>query len=452
MKGILHTVLFTILSISLAFGQNDQCIGPNIGTGALYTQRTVGCVPFTVQIEKTDENSTDNQYIFKYTGGPPVNAVTQRTYTYTQPGAYKLMQISYRKDTKQELRICTIITVLDTAHIEINPKICDNTISLNLNDERKNGTIPYDFCYINWGDGSTSEKVNLPSVSITHIYTDKSARKINVKGGYIVDNCGGTSSINLQFPTISEPKIQELVKTGENKFTLSFNNETGDDYTVLADGNVLLTQKGKLGQERVSFEHNNINACYRVQLQNSCFTNTISKEVCDIGFSVKSIIDGNELMWSNPSRMPIKDFILTKNNTIDIPLSGTSYPDNEVDCNEEVCYQVRFKTNESVFIGEKLCIKNTMIPCGTLKPIHIPSAFSPNNDGINDKLFLFGDLEKFISLKIFNRRGHVVKQIDYPYEAWNGDDLPAGIYEYLLKFKTTSKQENTLQGTITLLK
>lgn len=452
MKGILHTVLFAILPVSLALCQNDQCIGPNIGTGALYTQRTVGCVPFTVQIEKTAENSTDNQYIFNYKGGPPVNAVTQKTFTYRQPGAYKLMQISYRKDTKQELRICTIITVLDTAHIDINPKICDNSISLNLNDERQNGTIPYDFCYINWGDGSASEKVNLPSGSIAHTYANKSVRKINVKGGYIVDNCGGTSSIDLQFPTISEPKIQELVKTGENKFTLSFNNETGDDYTVLADGNVLLTQKGKLGQERVSFEHNNINACYHVQLQNSCFTNTTSKEVCDTGISVTSAIDGNELIWSNPSRTPIRDFILKKNNTIDIPLSGTSYLDKEVNCNEEVCYQVSYKTNESIFIGNKLCIKNTMIPCGTLGLIHIPSAFSPNNDGINDKLFLFGDLEKFVSLKIFNRRGYIIKQIDYPYEAWTGDNQPAGIYEYLLKFKNISKQESTLQGTITLLK
>lgn len=452
MKGILHTILLAILPVSLALCQNDQCIGPNIGTGALYTQRTVGCVPFTVQIEKTDENSTDNQYIFNYKGGPPVNAVTQRTFTYRQPGAYKLMQISYRKDTKQELRICTIITVLDTAHIEINPKICDNSISLNLKDERQNGTIPYDFCYINWGDGSTSEKVNLPSESITHTYVNKLPTKINVKGGYIVDNCGGISSINLQFPTISEPKIQELVKTGENKFTLSFNNETGDDYTVLADGNVLLTQKGKLGQERVLFENRNINACYSIQLQNSCFANTTSKEVCDIGFSVTSAIDGNELIWSNPSRTPIKDFILKKNNTIDIPLNGTSYLDKEVNCNEEVCYQVSYKTNESVFIGNKLCIKNTMIPCGTLGLIHIPSAFSPNNDGINDKLFLFGDLEKFVSLKIFNRRGYIIKQIDYPYEAWTGDNQPAGIYEYLLKFKNISKQESTLQGTIMLLK
>lgn len=452
MKGILHTILFAILPVSLALCQNDQCIGPNIGTGALYTQRTVGCVPFTVKIEKTDENSTDNQYIFNYKGGPPVNAVTQRTFTYTQPGAYKLMQISFRKDTKQELRICTIITVLDTAKIEINPKICNNTINLELADERKNGTIPYDFCYINWGDGTALEKVNLPTTPIAHVYANKTDRKISVKGGYIVDNCGGTNSINLQFPTINEPKIQELVKTGENKFTLSFNNETGDDYSVLTSSNVLITQKGKLGQEQVSFESRNINGCYSVQLQNSCFTNTTSKEVCDIGFRLTSTIDGNELIWEAPLGSPVKEFILTKNNTIKIPLNGTSYLDKEVNCNEEVCYHVRYKSNESIFIGEQLCSINTMIPCGTPGFIYIPTAFSPNNDGINDKLFLFGDLEKFISLKIFNRRGHVVKQIDYPYEAWSGDDLPAGIYEYILRFNTTSKRENTSQGTIMLLK
>lgn len=454
MKGILHTILLYCIIPFSAFGQgNDQCIGPNIGTGALFTKETVGCVPFTVVVEKTDDNSTDHQYVFNYKGGPPTNTVKEKTFTYTQPGAYKLMQISFRKDNGQELRICAVITVLDTAKIEINPKICNNIISLSLSDIRKNATIPYDYCFINWGDGSALEKVNLPSVPVSHNYTNKTDKKISVRGSYIVDDCGGTSSINLKFSTITEPKIQELSKTGANKFAISFNNGTGDDYAILANGQVLLSQKGKLGLTQVSFDSPNSNACYSIQLQNACFTNTTSKEVCDINFQLNTTADGNELSWAKPTPEPIKDFILTKNNSNQIPISSTSYIDKEVICNAENCYQIRFTSNGSSFISEKLCVKNSVVPCETGDiPIHIPTAFSPNNDGINDKLYLFGDLEKFVSLKIYNRRGHVVKLINYPYEPWNGDDQPTALYEYLLKFKNNVNKEVIFQGTIMLIK
>ncbi|MBA4851658.1 gliding motility-associated C-terminal domain-containing protein [Emticicia sp. BO119] len=453
MKGIYHTILLCFFFPLLTFSQgNDQCIGPNIGTGALFTQETVGCVPFTVVVEKTDDNSNDHQYVFNYKGGPPTNTVKEKTYTYTQPGAYKLMQISFRKDNGQELRICAVITVLDTARIEISSKICDNTVNLNLSDIRKNGTIPYDYCFINWGDGSMLEKVYLPTVPVSHTYANKTDKKISVTGGYIVEDCGGTNSINLKFPVINEPKIQELIKTSTNKFAISFNNETGDDYAILANGQVLLSQKGKLGQTQILFDNQNSNACYSIQLQNACFTNTTSKEVCDINFKLNPTAEGNELTWTKPMPESFKDVKLTKNNSVQITVNNTSYMDNEIVCNEENCYQVSYTSNGSIYISEKLCVKNNMFLCETGIPIHIPTAFSPNGDGKNDELILFGDLEKFISLKIFNRRGHVVKLINYPYEAWSGDEQPAGLYEYLLKIKNNTNKEITLQGTITLIK
>lgn len=387
-----------------------------------------------------------------YAGGAPTNTVLAKTFTYTKPGAYKLMQISYRNDTGQELRACAIITVLDTSKIEINPKICNNKVSLSLSDIRKNGTIPYDYCYINWGDGSTLEKVNLPAPPVTHTFANKTDKKIGIRGAYIVEDCGGSNNINLKFPTITEPKIQEMSKTGANKFSISFNNETGDDYAILANGKVLMSQKGKLGQTQVSFDNPTPDACYSIQLQNACFTNTTSKEVCDMNFMLNPTDKGNELTWTKPMPESIKDFSLIKNNN-KILVSSNSYTDKEIVCKEENCYQLRFTSNGSSFISERLCVKNNVVPCETGdSPIHIPTAFSPNGDGINDKLFLYGDLEKFVSLKIYNRRGHVVKSIDYPYEDWSGDEQPAALYEYLLKFKNTLNKEVMIQGTIMLIK
>ncbi len=50
--------------------------------------------------------------------------------------------------------------------------------------------------------------------------------------------------------------------------------------------------------------------------------------------------------------------------------------------------------------------------------IYVPNAFSPNGDGVNDKLFVYGDGE-FI-LKIFDRWGEKVFESRNFDKGWNG--------------------------------
>jgi hypothetical protein len=79
------------LSTIAAFSQvqNDQCTGPNIGSGSLYAEKMIGCVPFTIKVIKTDTQSTGHKFIYDCKGGVPSNLVEERTHTYTSAGAYK---------------------------------------------------------------------------------------------------------------------------------------------------------------------------------------------------------------------------------------------------------------------------------------------------------------------------------------------------------------------------
>lgn len=88
------------------------------------------------------------------------------------------------------------------------------------------------------------------------------------------------------------------------------------------------------------------------------------------------------------------------------------------------------------------------------KGIFIPSAFSPNNDAINDQ-WNIPALEAYpnFELFVFNRYGEVVFKASKTNKPWDGrfksDPLPAGAYIYLIKLNVNNQQ---LKGTVMLIR
>jgi gliding motility-associated-like protein len=88
------------------------------------------------------------------------------------------------------------------------------------------------------------------------------------------------------------------------------------------------------------------------------------------------------------------------------------------------------------------------------KDVYIPSAFSPNNDGLNDTwnipvLTAFPGFE----LTVFNRQGQIVFRSKESYKAWDGKykgaPQPGGVYVYQLDLKDGN---TTRKGTLTLIR
>ena len=82
--------------------------------------------------------------------------------------------------------------------------------------------------------------------------------------------------------------------------------------------------------------------------------------------------------------------------------------------------------------------------------IFLPQGFSPNHDGINDRL-VFTGIEYFapVSLKVFNRNGTVVYQSADYQNNWDGTDLandavPDGTYFYMLQLADKRSFNNYL--------
>jgi gliding motility-associated-like protein len=90
--------------------------------------------------------------------------------------------------------------------------------------------------------------------------------------------------------------------------------------------------------------------------------------------------------------------------------------------------------------------------------VHVPNAFSPNGDGIND-VFNFINTNpdnQILDFKIFDRWGNVIFSDNSPNsKGWDGMDrfgkvYDMGVFTYYVRFKCTSG-EKVVKGNLTLL-
>jgi gliding motility-associated-like protein len=90
--------------------------------------------------------------------------------------------------------------------------------------------------------------------------------------------------------------------------------------------------------------------------------------------------------------------------------------------------------------------------------VYIPLAFTPNGDGLNDKLKIISNagISALTSFKIFSRSGNLVFESRDLSIGWdgrfNGNMLPSDIYYWTAVYVDRNNQTNSKTGTVLLLK
>lgn len=88
--------------------------------------------------------------------------------------------------------------------------------------------------------------------------------------------------------------------------------------------------------------------------------------------------------------------------------------------------------------------------------IYVPNAFTPNGDGLNDNLELFGLPTEIATTNIYTRWGQLIYTSDEPSPGWdgtlNGSIAPEGTYLYEIIFETAGGEKRTQKGTFALIK
>jgi gliding motility-associated-like protein len=87
---------------------------------------------------------------------------------------------------------------------------------------------------------------------------------------------------------------------------------------------------------------------------------------------------------------------------------------------------------------------------------YIPNAFSPNGDGKNDLLEVYGSGLKTVGLTIFNRWGEKVFDSDNQWVSWDGTYkgvmLNPGLYTYNAELEYLNGRKKHKFGSITLIR
>lgn len=87
-----------------------------------------------------------------------------------------------------------------------------------------------------------------------------------------------------------------------------------------------------------------------------------------------------------------------------------------------------------------------------VKKIYIPNVFTPNGDGVNDSFKIRNLLPNNADLEIFNRWGtKMYEEINYT-NNWTANELPDGLYYYLLKFRKLDKSITTFKGWVNIIR
>lgn len=103
--------------------------------------------------------------------------------------------------------------------------------------------------------------------------------------------------------------------------------------------------------------------------------------------------------------------------------------------------------SDSIIVVEKTCIEG----------VYIPTAFTPNNDGKNDKFraSVYARLATF-RLTVFNRFGQTVFETKDPAGAWDGsfggNMLSNGTYVWICQYEEVGKTPRTEKGTVVLIR
>ncbi len=88
--------------------------------------------------------------------------------------------------------------------------------------------------------------------------------------------------------------------------------------------------------------------------------------------------------------------------------------------------------------------------------VFVPNAFSPNGDGVNDVLYVRGEVLVEVNLQIFDRWGEKVFETNDAGRGWDGTyrgrECEPGVYDFYLNVTCLGQQHYFRKGNITLLR
>ncbi len=307
----------------------------------------------------------------------------------------------------------------------------DGQISVNVSG----GTPPYTYL---WNDSNTSQnRINLGvgnyQLTITDFNGCTSARSDTVRIISPISITGLTESTPC--PQLHDGSIDISVTGGTSPYIFNWSNGSSyEDISSLSSGNYTVTVT-------------DIHDC----TTQAGFTISYSYDF-ELSAQVEAFIDAGETiqLTVNPSADFGNTYLWTPEQQLSCPICPTT----EATPQTTTYYHVIVTDSNGCYASATVVVN---VKPGT--DIFIPNAFTPNNDGINDFLELYGDKNgiAFLDFAVFNRWGEKVFQSNNQNFTWNGvykgEVVPPGVYVYVMKTVfEAGVSVSDIRGSITVIR
>ena len=295
--------------------------------------------------------------------------------------------------------ICAQVTVNAITTVTVSqPNICNQQFSGSASANVTGCNPPYKYL---WNNGSTRQTISgLASGIYTVTVTDAASAKTVA-----------TTTITLHAPLGVNITSSTLTCLGDNNGISTANISGGlSPYFYLWNTGKSKFQISNLPVGNYSVTITDVNGCTTSGSTGITFISSFTGSATGGG----TIIQGDSVLLSasaaagflwNPSTGLS---CATCANSMASPQQTTIYCVTMTDnlgCSDSACVAV-----------------NTEMNCNT--EFFIPNSFSPNGDGINDTLFVYGNCMTGVSFKIFDRWGNQLFKSNDVTKGWDGSSVP----------------------------
>ncbi|HLU87932.1 MAG TPA: T9SS type B sorting domain-containing protein [Taishania sp.] len=411
--------------------------------------QTTGCVPFTVTFNNFSSGS--DSYLWDFGNNDTTSVIFNPTITYTSPGTYVVNlyvtdSICLMVDSAQ-----ITIVVLDSIDLSTsaNQVLCAPS-PLTLSATTNGTASTYE-----WSTSPTFNPIlnsNTSDSTVTVTPQNPTTYYVRVSNGI----CSKVDSIFIDFIGSSvEISGNDTLCLGQTSTLTATNQNPLIDFTYTWSPADMIVS----GQSSNTVVINPTQSQY-IYLHAS--SNTGCTAVDSIWISVGSIPDSLINATANPNIIPVGG-----TTTLSAQPSGYSYVWNPPALVDQPMAQQTNATLEtstlfSVSITDGICTKTDTVwvqvyPFVCDEPfVFVPNAFTPNGDGENDVLYVYGSMIQGIIFRIYDRWGELVFETTNRNEGWDGTFrgklLDPDVYDYYLDVECVDGLNNIIKGNITLMR
>ena len=289
--------------------------------------------------------------------------------------------------------------------------------------------------HYHWSNGGTSSTINV-SPNQTTSYT------VEVQTDAL---CSGDTTVEvIVYPAITEQ------------------HETTPAHCNQAVGTITMHGNGGMGP----FTYTSNTATFAGDMADNLRAGSYTITLTDsVGCSISTTVDVNEVPGPDPC------FIFSSSDDVNMVITNCTQGNNSYfwDFGDGVTSTETHPTHEYTDPGrysvvmiasdDYNCIDSLRQDYIINGPVYLANAFTPNGDGINDEMCIFGKTiqEQEFMWAIYDRHGSLVFISYNPSICWdgtllNGKDAQPGVYVYRIKYKDVNGNYFERDGNITLIR